>query len=317
MYVHTYSVQHIGSSNPKTRQLPWYAAVFKFYFHARLFYSHISFSHILIVYQSREGPNSNVDSCSSGVARASVLHSQPLILRYQRHDCRNGFASAWWWLPIILFQESHISALFLCWNSRQWYQRTFIMSNSLRIDAACFPRDWCGNGEHIDISRYRRMKDPCNMRCECYDLDLKWYLISWFSRSSYLSQTPSRNSANWKCDDAQVARASAIFQIDINKNNIPGGKRYGSHGYDLIWKAYKNYTGPPHQPWDFSIRLVTKWFIFSLKFSADSQTTFKMAEAESKTTVPRTHEKSLERENSSEDGVEIPKHTSFVNVMVW
>lgn len=43
-----------------------------------------------------------------------------------------------------------------------------------------------------------------------------------------------------------------------------------------------------------------------------------MAEVESKTPVPRADEKaSLERGNSSkQDGVDLPKHTSFVNVMV-
>lgn len=44
-----------------------------------------------------------------------------------------------------------------------------------------------------------------------------------------------------------------------------------------------------------------------------------MAEVEVKAPVPQTEEKqSSERGNSSqEDGVDIPRHTSFVNVMVW
>ena len=44
-----------------------------------------------------------------------------------------------------------------------------------------------------------------------------------------------------------------------------------------------------------------------------------MAEVEVKAPVAQTEEKQpLERVNSGqEDGVDIPRHTSFVNVMVW
>ena len=60
-------------------------------------------------------------------------------------------------------------------------------------------------------------------------------------------------------------------------------------------------------------------FYSRLSTQAIYHSIFNMAEVEVKAPVAQTEEKQpLERVNSGqEDGVDIPRHTSFVNVMVW